>query len=64
MWPSSGEEGLDVGRNVGSAVKGGRNGLCIHRISMVRRWGGGGERWKEEEEEETTFFLVPWKWVF
>ena len=39
MWPSSGEEGLDVGQNVGSAVKGGRNGLCIHRISMVRRWG-------------------------
>ena len=26
MWPSCGEEGLDVGLNVGSAVKGGRNG--------------------------------------
>ena len=42
MWPSSGEEGLDVGRNVGSAVKGERNDSCVY-TGLV--WlGGGGER--------------------
>ena len=72
MWPSSGEEGLDVGLNVGSAVKGGRNGSYVHTV-LVWLGGGGLTRRKrtgrggdveEEKEEETSFLFVPWKWVF
>ena len=56
MWPSSGEEGLDVGLNVGSAVKGGRNVQTQDQIldyvyTLYTVGKGKGEEEREGEEK-------------